>query len=71
MAWVEVEVNMSDFSTDDLIDELEYRGDYIPFEDQLNDIKEIVERIYKKHNAGDPIDSELYALFYQSLGRIV
>ena len=65
---VEVDVDLSDFETDDLIEELESRGagatDY-------GDGKEVLESIYQKRRLGQDYQTELEALIYLGLGRII
>jgi hypothetical protein len=65
---VEVEVSLEDFDTSDLIEELENRGsgnvDY-------GDGRELLEKIYLLRREGKDYQSELDALIYSGLGRIV
>jgi hypothetical protein len=65
---VEVDVDLSDFDTDDLIEELESRGagatDY-------GDGKEVLESIYQKRRLGQDYQTELEALIYLGLGKII
>ena len=65
---VEVDVCLSDFETDDLIEELESRGagatDY-------GDGKDILMAIYEKRRLGKDYQTELEQLIYLGLGRIV
>ena len=65
---VEVDVDLTDFDTDDLIEELESRGagatDY-------GDGKEILEAIYLKRRMGKDYQTELDQLIYLGLGKIV
>ena len=65
---VEVDVDLSDFETNDLIEELESRGlgvmDY-------GDGKEVLQAIYEKRRLGQDYQFELDALIYLGLGRIV
>jgi hypothetical protein len=65
---VEVDVDLSDFETDDLIEELESRGagatDY-------GDGKDILMSIYEKRRLGRDYQTELETLIYLGLGRIV
>jgi hypothetical protein len=65
---VEVDVDLSDFETDDLIEELESRGagatDY-------GDGKDVLQSIYEKRRLGQDYQTELEALIYLGLGRIV
>jgi tyrosine-protein phosphatase YwqE len=62
---VEVDVDLTYFETDDLIDELENRG-------HMPDIasKEIVEAIYQNRRQGKDFSSELDQLIYTVLGKI-
>ena len=65
---VEVDVDLSDFDTDDLIEELEGRGagatDY-------GDGKDILTAIYEKRRLGRDYQLELDQLIYLGLGKIV
>ena len=65
---VEVDVNLSDFDTDDLIEELESRGagttDY-------GDGKEILLAIYEKRRLGKDYQAELDQLIWVGVGRVV
>jgi hypothetical protein len=65
---VEVDVDLSDFETDDLIEELESRGagatDY-------GDGKDILMAIYEKRRLGQDYQTELEVLIYMGLGRII
>ena len=65
---VEVDVDLSDFETDDLIEELESRGaaatDY-------GDGKDILVAIYEKRRLGQDYQTELETLIYLGLGRFI
>ena len=65
---VEVDVDLSDFDTDDLIEELESRGagatDY-------GDGKDVLTAIYEKRRLGRDYQQELDQLIYLGLGKIV
>ena len=65
---VEVDVNLSDFDTDDLIEELESRGsgalDY-------GDGKEVLEVIYLKRRLGQDYQQELDQLIWLGLGKFI
>jgi polyhydroxyalkanoate synthesis regulator phasin len=63
---VEVDVDLTYFETDDLIDELENRGHMAD-----TDSKELVETIYQKRRNGVDYQSELDQLIYVVLGKIV
>jgi hypothetical protein len=67
---VEVDVDLGDFETDDLLDELESRG-ALPIEGSFN-AKELLEKIYYKRRTGyGDYQAELDQLIYASLGRVV
>ena len=66
---VEVDVDLTDFDTDDLIEELESRGS-LPVE-QNGDAKELVEAIYMKRRLGRDYQNELNQLIYQVTGKIL
>jgi len=63
---VEVDVDLTYFETDDLIDELENRG-------YMTDTssKEIVEAIYQNRRNGKDFSHELDQLIYTVLGKMV
>ena len=65
---VEVDVNLSDFDTDDLIEELDSRGsgalDY-------GDGKEVLEAIYLKRRLRQDYQQELDQLIWLGLGKII
>jgi hypothetical protein len=65
---VEVDVDLSDFDTDDLIEELESRGsgtlDY-------GDGKEILETIWLKRRQGKDYQTELEQLIWLGLGKVL
>lgn len=67
---VEVDVNLEDFETDDLIEELESRGSLPP--EANGDAKELVEAIWMKRRMGNhDYQTELDQLIYRVLGHIV
>jgi len=65
---VEVDVDLTDFETDDLIEELESRGagatDY-------GDGKEILETIWIKRRQGRDYQTELEQLIWLGLGKVI
>ena len=63
---IEVDVDISDFETTDLIEELELRG--IPIDDSL---KEMVNNIYQKKRLNQNYEPELNELIYSVLGKFV
>ena len=65
---VEVDVDLSDFETDDLIEELESRG---AGTGEFGDGKELLQAIYEKRRLGQDYQTELEALIYLGLGRVI
>jgi hypothetical protein len=66
---VEVDVNLSDFETDDLIEELESRGSAVM---DYGDGKEILEAIWLKRRMGrTDYQVELDQLIYAGLGHVI
>lgn len=70
---VEVDVDMSDFDTDDLIEELENRGrDYNTRGVDADEMRLLLEAIWHKRRLGNPdYQTELDRLIYGVLGKIV
>ena len=66
---VEVDVDLADFDTDDLIEELESRGHGADVEDSTS--TELIGIIYEKRRMGKPFEQELDQLIYQVTGRIL
>ena len=67
---VEVDIDISDFDTEDLLDELESRGE-LPAEASF-DAKELLEKIWMKRRLGNhDYQTELDQLIYQTLGHVV
>jgi hypothetical protein len=67
---VEVDVDLADFDTEDLLDELESRGS-LPVNRNI-DAKELVEVIWLKRRLGNhDYQDELDKLIYAVLGKIV
>jgi len=66
---VEVDVSLTDFETEDLIEELESRGS-LPVEGSSN-AKELVEQMYQLRRLGKAYDHLMDNLFYSVLGRVV
>lgn len=65
---VEVDVDLADFDTDDLLEELESRGEIMP---EPTSSKELVEAIYQKRRLGKDYQTELDQLIYQVAGRVI
>jgi hypothetical protein len=67
---VEVDVDLVDFDTEDLLEELESRGS-LPVERDIN-AKELIEKIWIKRRLGNhDYQDELDKLIYAVLGKIV
>ena len=65
---VEVDVDLGDFDTEDLIEELESRGS---FPTQEGDSKELLQAIYEKRRLGQDYQQELNRLIWAVLGKVV
>ena len=65
---VEVDVDLSDFDTDDLIEELESRGSSVM---DYGDGKEILRVIYEKRRLGQDYQIELEQLIWLGLGKVI
>jgi hypothetical protein len=65
---VEVDVDISDFETDDLIEELERRGEAIM---DHGDGKEVLRIIYEKRRLGKDYQADLDQLLYIGLGKVL
>jgi hypothetical protein len=70
---VEVDVDMSEFETDDLIEELENRGvGYNTKGVDADEMRLLLESIWHKRRLGNPdYQTELDRLIYGVLGKIV
>lgn len=65
---VEVDVDLSDFDTEDLIDELESRG---AGTGEFGDGKELLQVIYENRRLGKDYQTELDQLIWLGLGRVL
>lgn len=66
---VEVDVELHDFDTDDLVEELESRG--MGFEVASQTGTELLTAIYLKRRLGQDYQRELDELIYLGIGKIV
>ena len=66
--YVSVDVDLGEFDTDDLIEELESRGKAVG---DLTDNSVLVHNIYEKRRLGQDYQRELDELIYQVTGRIL
>jgi len=68
----EAEVDLDDFDTDDLIDELERRGrDYNANGVDADEMRGLLEKIWLNRREGRNYQSELDRLIYGVLGKVV
>lgn len=65
---VEVDVDLSDFETDDLLEELESRDAGVT---GYGDGKEVLQVIYEKRRLGQDYQTGLETLIYLGLGKII
>ena len=65
---VDVDVDLSDFETQDLIAELETRSSARLPQDEL---ESLIQVIYEKRRTGLDYESELDLLIFNTLGRII
>jgi len=66
---VEVEVDMDDFSDEDLLEELESRNIQPVGWDNPENTKELVYKMYEKKRLNQNIDEELREFFWRTIGR--
>ena len=73
MPYVDVEVDLEEFETDDLVDELERRGlDYNTKGVDADDMRGLLESIWLKRRCGNhDYQQELDRLIYGVLGRVI
>ncbi len=67
---VEVDINLSDFETDDLIEELASRGEVLTTSKPY-DNKELVEQIWMRRRNGQDYNYPLDQLIYNVTGHII
>lgn len=68
----EVEVDLSDFDTDDLVEELENRGyDYNTQGVDGDEMREVLEQVWQKRRLGKDYQQELDRLIYSVLGKTI
>lgn len=66
---VEVDVDLSDFDTEDLVEELESRGRGFAVDSRAP--TELVTTIYEKRRLGQDYQQELDELIYVSIGKVI
>lgn len=68
--WIDVDVDLEEVDTDDLIAELQSRNEYVEGMEP-EDIKEVVERIWLKRRNGQPYEQDIDTLIYNVLGKVI
>jgi hypothetical protein len=68
---VEVDVDLADFNTDDLVQELESRGWIDTDNTSITNSTEILRSIHQKRRTGQDYQNELDQLIWCGLGKIV
>jgi hypothetical protein len=66
--YIDIDVDMEDFDTDDLVNELERRGAGTT---EYGDGKDILQAIYEKRRLGKDYQQELDQLIWLGLGKII
>jgi hypothetical protein len=68
----DVDIDLDDIDTEDLIEELERRGENPNDIKMINlELKEIVEKIWMNRRTGKEYQSELNQLIYNVLGKVI
>jgi hypothetical protein len=68
----DVDIDLDDIDTEDLIEELERRGKNPNDIEMINlELKEIVEKIWMNRRTGKEYQSELNELIYNVLGKVI
>ena len=65
---IEVDVELSDFDDEDLIDELESRGKY---NGTMGNSDELIDKIFHLRRQGKPYERELDEYLYMRTGRAI
>lgn len=69
---VEVEIDIDDFDTDELIEELERRGiDYNTNGVDGDEMRSVLEQVWQRRRQGQDYQQELDQLIWGVLGRVV
>jgi hypothetical protein len=68
---VDVDVDLNDFDTDELIEELDRRGnDYNTHGVNADEARELLEQLYQARRSGEPYQDHLDQLIWSVLGRM-
>ena len=65
--YVEVDVDLDDFDTEDLIEELERRGETYT---ENSYVLELIKTLYEKRRTGQDYNWELDEIIHQTIGRV-
>ena len=65
--YVEVDVDLDDFDTEDLIEELERRGETYTSNSY---VLELIKTLYQKRRTGQDYSYELETIIYETIGRV-
>jgi hypothetical protein len=68
---VNVDVDLCDFRTSDLVEELESRGETVTSGPVSDEVRTIIENLYQKRRIGKDYQAELDELIHLSLGRVI
>lgn len=69
---VDVDVDLNDFDTDELVEELDRRGyDYNTKGVDADEARALLENVYQLRRTGENYQTELDKLIYSVLGKIV
>jgi hypothetical protein len=72
MAYVEVEVELSDFDDDDLLEEIAVRGLGISAsEAEGSETHQLITTIWLKRRLGVDYDADIDALIYHVIGKVI
>jgi len=67
VGYIDVDVDLEDFDTDDLRDELARRGNEVMSSGYVGDL---LRAVYEKRRAGQDYTYELDTLIYEAIGRV-
>lgn len=67
VGYVDVDIDLEDFDTEELKDELQRRGEVVPAYGYVNDL---FRALYEKRRAGQDYTYELDAIIYKTIGRV-
>ena len=69
MVWMTVDVDLSDIDTEDLVEELEIRGEYKAAQSYDSNLDLL--KIWQLRREGKPFDAELDKYLYDVLGKAI